>query len=539
MYARGREVCAIQEIEPRLETDADKAPETTAAAAPDAGERRALVASVFVVGLCSIVYELLVSTTSSYFLGDSIRQFSLTIGVYLAGMGLGSYLVRFLRGEAVGLFVRAELALGLVGGLSVPLLYGYFAAVGYAGFQAVMLATVATVGTLTGLEIPLLTRLLAPHFRGEEALSNVLTLDYVGALAATLLFPFVLLPLVGVFQSSLAFGAVNVAVAIYAALRLGRGERRLAIAGAALLALLGAGFGLSAKLLAAWRDALFRDPIVYTEQTPYQSLTMTRRGDDTRLYIDRVIQWSATDEYRYHESLVHPTLSSVHAPRRVLVLGGGEGLAVREVLRHESVDSVTVVDIDPAVFRLARTQPQLLRLNERALFDPRVRTVARDAFVFLREVTTPYDAIVVDLPDPSTDAVARLYSVEFFRLCRRALRAGGGLATQATGPFHTRRAFWSIGATLREAGFGESRPYHAYVASFGEWGFWMSPGELGGPRDVDFPTRYYTPGQFAHDTHFPADIGPVAVEPNGLDRPVLLDYYLDDWRRWSGERTVW
>ena len=494
---------------------------------------------MFVVGLCSIVYELLVSTTSSYFLGDSIRQFSLTIGVYLAGMGLGSYLVRFLRGDAVALFVRVELALGLVGGVSVPLLYGYFAARGYVGFQAVMLAAVAVIGTLTGLEIPLLSRLLEPHYRGEAALSNVLTLDYIGALAATLLFPFVLLPFVGVFQSSIAFGAVNLAVATYTALHFGRPYRRLAAVGVAALALLGVGMGLSAKLLDAWRDALFRDPIIYTEQTPYQSLTMTRRADDTRLYIDRVIQWSATDEYRYHESLVHPAMSTVRHPRRVLILGGGEGLALREVLRYESVDSVTVVDIDPAVFRLARTQPQLVQLNARALFDPRVRSVARDALVFLREVRRPFDAIVVDLPDPTTDAVARLYSVEFFRLCRRALREGGALVTQASGPFHTRRAFWCIGATLRAAGFGDSLPYHTYVASFGEWGFWRSPGELEAPRATEFPTRYYSPEQHVRDGHFAADIGPVDVEPNGIDRPVLLDYYLADWRRWSGERSVW
>lgn len=510
---------------------------------PSPADRRVLVASVFVVGLCSIVYELLASTTSSYFLGDSIRQFSLTIGVYLAGMGAGSYVVRYLRGDAVGLFVRVELALGLVGGLSVPLLYGYFAAYGYGGFQAVMLGTVAVIGVLTGLEIPLLTRLLAPHFRGGEALSNVLTLDYVGALAATLLFPFVLLPLIGVFQSSLAFGAVNVAVASYTAWHFRRGGRgpygRLLALGLALLAAFAAAGGLSAKLLDAWRAGLFRDPIVYSEQTPYQSLAMTRARDDLRLYIDRVIQWSSTDEYRYHESLVHPALTSVPAPRRVLILGGGEGLAAREVLRYDAVESVTVVDIDAAIFRLGRTQRQLVGLNRGALDDPRVLTVAEDAFVFLRGVDRAYDAIVVDLPDPATDAVARLYSVEFFRLCRRALRPGGALATQATGPFHTGRAFWCIGATLREAGFGESRPHHTYVASFGDWGFWVAPGALGGPRATMFATRYYSPRQYVTDARFPADIAPAEAEPNWLDRPILLDYYLRDWRRWSGEREVW
>ena len=505
-------------------------------------DRRALVASVFVVGLCSIVYELLVSTASAYLLGDSVRQFSITIGCYLAAMGLGSFLVRYLRGDALALFVKTELGLGLIGGVSVPLLYGYFAGVGYDGFQVVMLALVAAIGTLTGLEIPLLTRLLAPHFRGEEALSNVLTLDYVGALAATLLFPFVLLPLVGTFRSSLCFGAVNVAVAVYAAWHFRRrlpGARRYLGVGAALIALLLAAAGLSGSMLAAWRDGLYRDPVSYTEQTPYQTLAITRAGDDLRLYLDRVIQWSSTDEYRYHESLVHPAMQSVAAPRRVLVLGGGEGLALREVLRYGSVDSVTVVDIDPAIFRLAREQRQLVELNARALFDPRVAMRAEDAFVFLRRDTGAYDVIVCDLPDPTTDAVARLYSVAFFHLCRARLASGGALVTQATGPYHTDEAFWSIGATLRAAGFAHAYPYHTYVASFGDWGFWLSPGEATPGSIAVGGLRYYAPAQHAVDRSFPPDMPARDVSPNTLDRPVLLDYYLRDWRRLSRETQVW
>lgn len=523
-------------------------------------DRAVLVTSVFVVGLCSIVYELLISTTSSYFLGDSITQFSITIGVYMAAMGLGSFLVRYLKGDALTLFVKVELALGVVGALSVPTLYLWFATYGYDWFQTVMLSFVIVIGTLTGLEIPLLTRLLQPHFQGEEALSNVLTLDYVGALAATLLFPFILLPFVGVFQSSIVFGLVNILVAVYTIFHFRQNQMRtrFLIIGVSLLAVLGLLLGLSAKLLADWRSQLFRDPIVYTETTPYQSLTMTRKGDDTRLYIDRVIQWSSTDEYRYHESLVHPAMLSVASPKHVLVLGGGEGLAVREILRHPEVDSVTVVDIDPTIFELARTQRQLLQLNARALFDPRVRAVPQDAFVFLSNATKQYDVIIADLPDPTNDAVARLYSVEFFRLCRRLLREGGALATQATGPFHTRKAFWSIGATLAEA-FGENLsneklnvapgqipmgnaliPYHTYVASFGDWGFWLIPGNRAfNFRKPFFNPRYYSEIQFQIDTAFPKDIGPQAMYPNTLDQPRLLEYYLDDWRRLSGEKVVW
>ncbi|MFK8057259.1 MAG: polyamine aminopropyltransferase [Saprospiraceae bacterium] len=523
-------------------------------------DRAVLVASIFIVGLCSIVYELLISTTSSYFLGDSIKQFSITIGVYMAAMGLGSFLIRFLKGDTLNLFVKVELALGVFGALSVPVLYLWFSTHGYDWFQTVMLSFVVVIGTLTGLEIPLLTRLLQPHYEGEEALSNVLTLDYVGALAATLLFPFILLPFVGVFQSSIIFGIVNVLVAVYTLFHFRENpkRKRFLVVAVSLLAALGLLLGLSAKLLDDWRGELFRDPIVFTETTPYQSLTMTRKGDDTRLYIDRVIQWSSTDEYRYHESLVHPAMLSVKEPKRVLVLGGGEGLAIREILRHPEVDSVTVVDIDPAIFNLARSQRQLLDLNARALYDPRVRSVPQDAFVFLSNATAQYDVIIADLPDPTNDGVARLYSVEFFRLCRRLLRDGGAIATQATGPFHTRKAFWSIGATITEA-FDESPhtallnrapsvapeanapiPYHTYVASFGDWGFWLIPGNRGTNfRAPDFNPRYYSKAQFQVDGVFPKDMGPQEVDPNTLDQPRLLDYYLEDWRRLSGEKVVW
>ena len=509
---------------------------------PRTSDRRVLVASIFVVGMCSIVYELLISTTSSYFLGDSITQFSITIGTYMAAMGLGSYLVRFLRGNAFELFVKVELALGCIGALSVPLLYGYYAGVGYEGFQPVMLLLVVLVGTLTGLEIPLLTRLLQPHFQGEEALSNVLTLDYIGALVATLLFPFVLLPFVGVFQLSIVFGLVNVLVAVYTAVHFRENlpRRSLLVWGVATAALVLSALGLSAKLLSAWEDALYRDPIVYTETTPYQTLTVTRARDDVRLYLDRVIQWSSRDEYRYHESLVHPAMSSVAAPRRVLILGGGEGLALREVLRYPSVDSVTVVDIDPAVFALGQSQRQLVELNARSLYDPRVTMSAEDAFVFLRNANSTYDVIIADLPDPTNDSVARLYSVAFFRRCRRVLAEGGAIATQATGPFHTGKAFWCIGATLREAGFTDVQPYHTYVPSFGDWGFWVQLGNRGDVGPAPTQTRYYSTQQFAIDMLFPADLRDATqVLPNKLDRPRLLEYYLEDWRSWSGEKQVW
>ncbi|MGB3548639.1 MAG: polyamine aminopropyltransferase, partial [Saprospiraceae bacterium] len=510
--------------------------------------RAFLIPIVFVAGLCSIVYELLISTTSSYFLGDSVTQFSLTIGVYLASMGVGSWLSKFIGERLTVSFVIIELLLGLVGGAAVPLLYYAYTVFSPGGYQAFMLGLTAVVGLLTGFEIPLLARALTHHYPLRENLANVLSLDYIGALAATLLFPFLLLPAFGLFRTSAAVGMVNILLGIGVLLFLpaasgaaGPGRRTVKkLLVAALLSLVGFAALLVASrtLLDRWEAATYPHDLVYGEQTPYQALALTRNGEEVRLYINHVIQFSSTDEYRYHESLALIPAGAVAdpGPRSVLVLGGGEGLLARELLRLPAVTAITIVDLDPAVFALARSHAALREINEEALADPRVTTIGTDAAQFLRTDTAHYDLVIADLPDPGNEAVARLYSTQFFGLARARLLPGGVFATQGTSPFHTQNAYWCIYETLRAAGFAYVYPYHTNVPSFGEWGFFLALDRPVDPRSYR-PTgreQYLDSGllpelfYFARDLRHPGELG-----INTLDRPRLLDYYLDDWRRWQ------
>ncbi len=432
-----------------------------------------LIFAVFVAGLCSIVYELLISTTSSYFLGDSVKQFSLTIGVYMFAMGVGSWLTRYVRKNELLAFVRAETGLGLLGGLSVPLLYYLFQFQTNVQYQWTMLGLVFAIGCLTGVEIPLLARVMKTYYPLRENLATVLGFDYIGALFATLLFPFVLLPFVGLYASSLIFGAVNLglgaAVAWFFRDRLPRRRAVFGwtIAGWVLFAVL---LWRAEPFLATWEARAYPHRVTYAEDSPYQRIVLTQQEEDLRLYLNRVIQFSSRDEYRYHEALALVPAAYPPEVRSVLILGGGEGLLAREVLKIPEVETVTIVDLDERIFDLGRRHPRLRRLNEGALDNPRVRTLAVDAAVFLRNDTAHYDLILADLPDPSSESVARLYSTWFFGMARARPAPGGTFATQATSPYHTRSTFWCIYETLLVAGFTNLLPYHVTVPSFGPWG---------------------------------------------------------------------
>jgi spermidine synthase len=285
-----------------------------------------------------------------------------------------------------------------------------------------------------------------------------------------------------------------------------------------------------------WSTDVYEDRVVFREQTPYQKIVMTRWQDDLRLFLDGNLQFSSLDEPRYHEPLVHVPLSQVSAPRRVLILGGGDGLAAREVLKHEAVEQVTIVDLDPRMFEIARTYPPLTRLNDRSLHSPRVRTVAQDAFVFLEETDRTYDAILADLPDPNTVSLARLYSRTFYGLARSRLAPGGVFAAQATSPYFATEAFWTIRETLAAADFPHVYPYHATVPSFGEWGFMLAAERPLSPRTAtpSVDTRFLTAGIVPGLFQFPKDLRATEpLRPSTLDRPRVLDAYLDGWTYWN------
>lgn len=489
-----------------------------------------LLASVFAIATCGLIYELIAGTLASYLLGDSVTQFSTIIGTYLFAMGIGSYLSKFIRRNEVAVFIQVELLVGLVGGCSAGLLFTLFAEVD--SFRILLYALVVIIGVLVGLEIPLLLRILKSRFEFKELVSQVFTFDYVGALLASLLFPLVLVPHLGLVRSSFLFGGLNVLVALVT-LQLMRKHlawaRSLRTAGLFILAGLGVGFCYSERLLAWSEKSAYVDTVIFARSTPYQRIVITREAGDLRLYLNGNLQFSSRDEYRYHEALVHPGLARLAHPRDVLVLGGGDGIAVREVLKYPSVTNVVLVDLDPEMTKLFSTQELLLRINESALLSPKVHVTNADAFTWLKSNTSQFDYIIADFPDPSNFSLGKLFTTAFYARVQPALRPHGAMVVQCTSPWVARKSFWCVDETLRVSGF-VTEPYHLYVPSFGEWGFILASHEplaqtLRLPDDLKFITEASARDMF----HFPPDMGPVKVEANRLNNQTLVRYFEEEW----------
>ncbi|MDP2561624.1 polyamine aminopropyltransferase [Psychrobium sp. 1_MG-2023] len=506
-------------------------------------ESHILLFSILIAGFCSIVYELLIATTGSYFLGDSITQFSLTIGIYMAFMGVGSYCSRWVSDKTLlESFIGFELLLALIGGSCVPLLYYAYAI--ELPLQLVSAILTAAIGVLIGLEIPLLSRLMEKHYTLKANLANVLSVDYFGALIATLVFPFILLPWLGVFKTSLAFGLVNLSIALsllwyfFPQISLSRRQwLRAALIGVFILLV---GLMVFSKLLnEKWNEAVYEDQVIHSEQSQYQQLVLTRYKDDIRLYLNGGLQFSSIDEYRYHESLVHPAMARLKHAKSVLILGGGDGLAVRELLKYPQLKSITVVDLDPAVAKLAKTNHYLTTLNQEALSHPKVRVLHQDGFVFLADnqalqESQTFDLVLVDLPDPKTISLARLYSKQFYHSVRRNMAPGAILVTQATSPFFAGKAFWSIHNTIADVGFAQVMPYHVNIPSFGEWGFVMACHIQCQTQLQPTPeTRFYSAKMEQSMRIFPKDMVVKDSLVSTLDKPNVLYYYLDGWKYWN------
>jgi spermidine synthase len=490
---------------------------------------------VLIIATCGLIYELLAGTLASYVLGDSVTQFSLIIGIYLFAMGAGAWLSRFIDREIARRFVEVELGVALIGGFSAPLLFLSFARLTY--FHIVLYGTVFIIGTLVGLEIPLLMRILKDHLDFKELVSRVLTFDYIGALAASLLFPLFLVPNLGLVRTSLLFGILNAAVGLWGTWLLRPvikgGVGGLRARSAIVITLLSVGVIKANALSSLAENDLFTDDIIYSKSSHYQRMIITRGRAGFQLFLNGHLQFSSADEYRYHESLVHPAMALAGAPRRVLVLGGGDGLALREVLRHRSVEAVTLVDLDPDMTRLSERFPPLAELNVNAFSDPRVQVVNQDAMIWLEEPVAPFDVAIIDFPDPNTFALGKLYTTRFYRLLRDRLSPNASVGVQCTSPLFARSSYWCILRTIEAAGF-HVKPYHTAVPSFGVWGFALAAmTHFEPPAKAPEGLRFLDDRAMAGLFLLPADLGPVPVEINRLDNQALVRYYESEWAKYE------
>jgi spermidine synthase len=491
-----------------------------------------LLASVAACAACGIIYELALLTLSTSLNGGGIIATSLIVAGYIAALGAGALLVKPLLHWAAIAFVAVEALLAIVGGLSAAVLYVMFSFVG--GSLLMLALGTALIGALVGAEVPLLMTLLQ---RGRTAgatdtgrtLANLNAADYLGALIGGLVWPFVLLPHLGMIRGAAATGVINLVAAAVVSIFL----LRRVVSTRQLITALGA-LGLAAALLATLlvraqdiettsRQRLYADPIIACRQSAYQEIVVTRRGNDMRLYLDGGLQFSTRDEYRYTESLVYPALGA--GARSVLVLGGGDGLAARELLRIAGVDKIVQVELDPAVIELARSTMRYA--NGGSLDNPRVHVVTADAMKWLRETTSPsFDAIIVDLPDPDTPVLGRLYSTEFYALVSRALAPGGLMVVQSGSPYSTPTAFWRTISTITAAGYAVT-PYHVYVPTFGDWGFALArrgdkAPQPALPRDAP-PLRFLNPSVLDAATVFAPDVQPRPLEPSTLEHPRVVE----------------
>ncbi|MCA9211597.1 MAG: polyamine aminopropyltransferase [Planctomycetales bacterium] len=496
-----------------------------------------LYLNVLVIATCGLIYELLAGTLASYLLGDSVTQFSFVIGVYLSALGVGAWLSRYINKRLARCFIEVELALALIGGMSAPLLFIAFAWL--SGFRLLLFGLVFVIGVLVGLELPLLMRILKEHLDFSDLVSKVLSFDYLGALLASLSFPIFFVPHLGLVRTSLLFGILNALVGLWGTYLLRpilspKGLNGLRGRSILVIGLLVVGIIKAESLTTLAEENILAQPIVHAKQSPYQRIVITKNKKGFQLHLNGQLQFNSLDEYRYHEALVHPAFSVSNASKRVLVLGGGDGLAVREILKYRSVESVTLVDLDPEVTGLASNFGPLVDLNAKSLFDERVNVINDDAFVWIGKCQEQFDVVIVDFPDPGVYSVGKLYSSRFFKMLRSRLAPDAALAIQCTSPLVAPQSFWCIANTLEASGFSIA-PYRVSVPTFGIWGFVLAgtsevpvrPAHL--QDDVAGKLRFLTDQVMLDLFEMPADLQPIETELNRLDNQVLVRYYEQEW----------
>jgi len=368
--------------------------------------------------------------------------------------------------------------------------------------------------------------------------SRILSFDYIGSLVAAVLFPLFLVPRLGLVRTSIVFGLLNGCVGLYGTFLMAplirRGRTGLRVRAIVVMVVLTVALLNANRLTALAEQELFADEIIYATTSPYQRIIVTRGASGFHLFLNGNLQFSSADEYRYHEALVHPALAlSSAAPTHVLVLGGGDGLALREILRYASVTDVTLVDLDRRMTSLSTAFPPLAELNRHSFQDRRVHVINQDAMMWLGQHNDRFDAVIVDFPDPNNFALGKLYTTRFYRLLREHLTPDATVAVQCTSPLFARRSYWCIIRTMEAAGF-VVKPYQTTVPSFGVWGFALAKSHpFDAPSHLRLPMRYLDTPTLASLFIMPPDMASVPVEINRLDNQMLVRYYEEEWKKWS------
>lgn len=498
--------------------------------------------ALFATGLSGIVAEYILSTLAGYFLGDSVVQFTLIVSVMLFAMGLGSRLSKFFDKNLLQTFIYTEFLLSFLVAFSSLAAYSAAAYTIYTGFIIYSLSIF--IGLLIGLEIPLAIRLNDEFEELKINVASVIEKDYYGSLAGGIFFAFVGLPILGLTYTPFVLGFVNLSVALvmfFMLLKHLPKNRKLLLSGAAILvtATLILGIFIAKPIILHGEQTKYKDKVIYTAQTRYQRIVITQWKNDYWLYLNGQQQLSTLDEIMYHEPLVHPIMNLSATPNDILLLGGGDGCAAREILKYPEVKNITVVDIDSAMTNLAIQNPILTKLNQNSFKNPKVHIINTDGYTFIENSTQFFDLIIIDLPDPRTVEMGRLYSTEYYQKCYKLLRPEGLLITQAGSPYYATQAFKCIDTTLQHAGFG-TLPLHNQILTMGEWGWMLASKKytsaalktIFGQLKIDeAKTTWLNNDALQMLPKFGKNIYPNSktdkVEINTLHNPVLYKYYLN------------
>ena len=497
-----------------------------------------LKACVFATGCAAIVTEYTLATLASYLLGDSILQWTIVISLMLFSMGLGSRYSRKYEARLLDRFVLIEFGLSFLCTFSA--MFCFWISAYTIHFGLVVYGIACMIGFMTGLEIPLITRINQTYESLRKNISSVMEYDYYGGLLGGALFAFVLLPFCGLTYTPVIIGSLNLVVASLIIWqfpdRLER-PRILNIQFVILLLVSGMAFAVAKPIVLYGEQHKYKDKIVYQEQTRYQKIVVTQWKDDFWLFINGSTQFSTYDEERYHEPLVHPLMGLIEERNDILLLGGGDGLAAREILKYSGVESLTVVDLDPAMTRLAQQDKIFLNINQGSLNDPRVGVINQDAYQFIKESGDLYDAIIIDLPDPKSVSLSLLYSLGFYKMVEKHLKPFGAMVTQSTSPLYSPEAFLCIKQTMQAAGFS-ILPYQNSVPSMGQWGWQLGVRQKAMSTDLlkqkltmskfsDIETRFFNQDAMISMVHFGKGLFEKEgeIEPNTQFNHNILKYY--------------
>jgi len=426
---------------------------------------------MFATGCAAMVTEYTLATLASYLLGNTILQWTIVISLMMFSMGIGSRQSRKLEGDLLDRYIFAEFGLSLFCTFSAIVSFGIAAFTIHNGL--VVYGIACLIGFLTGLEIPLVTRINEKYEPLRVNISSVMEYDYYGALAGGALFAFVLLPFLGLTYTPILLGGINLLVAGLIlwkfSYKLKWAKYIIPVFPVLLVVIVGAAF-FAKPIILFGEQHKYKDQIIYEEQTRYQKIVVTQWKNDYWLFLNGSTQFSTYDEERYHEPLVHPAISILKERKDILILGGGDGLAVRELLKYPDVERITVVDLDPAITRLAQSHDIFLEINEGSLNSDRVHIINQDAYQYIQHSKELYDAIIVDLPDPKSISLSLLYSLGFYKMANRHLKPFGVLVTQSTSPLYSPEAFLCIKKSMEAGGFSVV-PYQNSIPTLGEWGW--------------------------------------------------------------------